>query len=99
MILLKLGIMVLNVMIRHFPSMTFKKVGRSFYTSQGSQAIFGGVEVWQGYFQSVRITQGRITINVDSSGSAFYEIGSLIQMVMKLLGRHGSDGEFKKEIM
>jgi len=79
--------------------MTFKKVERSFYTSQGSQAIHGGVEVWQGYFQSVRITQGRITINVDSSGSAFYEIGSLIQMVMKLLGRHGSDGEFKKEIM
>ncbi|CAB4490634.1 unnamed protein product [Rhizophagus irregularis] len=38
------GIMVLNVLIHHKPSREYLKVGRVFYTNQGSQSLSGGVE-------------------------------------------------------
>jgi hypothetical protein len=50
--------MSLDVLIHHQPSMKFVTVGRSFFTPQGSQALFGGAEVWQGYYQSARPAQG-----------------------------------------
>ncbi|CAG8690438.1 3353_t:CDS:2, partial [Acaulospora colombiana] len=79
----------LDVLIRHGPSMdpNFVSIGRSLYTSENSQALFGGAEVWQGYYQSVRPTGGKMMINVDLSATAFYQGGPLINMVTKLLGR------------
>jgi hypothetical protein len=79
--------MALDVLIRHKPSMTYAVAGRSFYTNQGSRALFGGVEVWQGYYQSARPTPGKMMINIDLSATAFYESGSLIQMVVKVLNK------------
>ncbi|GBC01533.1 hypothetical protein RclHR1_04220001, partial [Rhizophagus clarus] len=81
------GIMALNVMIHHKPSKTHKKVGRFFYTNQGSQPLDGGVKDWQGYFQSIRPTPMKLMINIDLHATAFYEGGSLVQMVVKILGK------------
>ncbi|GBC06890.1 hypothetical protein RclHR1_07120003 [Rhizophagus clarus] len=81
------GIMALNVMIHHKPSMELTKVGRNFYTSQGSRPISGGAEVWQGYFQSIRPTPMKLMINIDLHATTFYEGGSLVQMVVKILGK------------
>jgi len=81
------AIMALDVLIRHDPSMKYSTVGRSFYTPQGAQALFGGAEVWQGYYQSARPTLGKMMINIDLSATAFYESGSLVSMVTKILGR------------
>ncbi len=53
------GIMALDVLIRHRPSMNYVTVGRSFYSPEGSQPLSGGVEVWQGYYQSARPTPGK----------------------------------------
>ncbi|CAG8579168.1 6250_t:CDS:2 [Acaulospora colombiana] len=52
----------LDVLSRHGSSMNpnFISIGRIFYTSENAEAIFGGVEVWQGYYQSVRATDGDI---------------------------------------
>src|SRR4051794_32291564 len=77
--------MALNVLIRHRPSMMYKKIGRSFYTSQGSRSLYGGVEAWQGYFQSIRPTPGKLMINININAAAFYESGNLVQMVVKIL--------------
>ncbi|CAG8668612.1 21019_t:CDS:2 [Gigaspora margarita] len=85
------AIMALDVLVRHQPSMTYNTVGRSFYTSEGSQALFGGVEVWQGYYQSVRPAPNTMMINIDLSATAFFEGGPLVQMVLKLLGRRSAD--------
>ena len=71
--------------------MTLKKVGRSFYTNQGLLSLYGGVEVWQGYFQSVRLTPGKMMINIDLHATAFYESGDLIQIVAKILGKSSVD--------
>ncbi|CAG8587596.1 7850_t:CDS:10 [Ambispora gerdemannii] len=85
------AIMALDVLIRHKPSMTYATVGRSFYTSDSSQHLYGGVEVWQGYYQSARPTTGKMMINIDVSATAFYEGGPLVPIVVKALGRRSPD--------
>src|SRR2546430_5472362 len=83
--------MSLDVLIHHKPSMMYAVAGRSFYTNQGSRALYGGVEVWQGYYQSARPTPGKMMINVDLSATAFYESGSLVQMAVKILNKRTTD--------
>lgn len=82
-----IAIMAMDVIIRHKPSSNHITVGRSFYTPQGNRPIYGGAEVWQGYYQSARPTRGQMLINVDLSATAFYEGGPLTNMVVKLLDR------------
>ncbi|CAG8488744.1 11583_t:CDS:10 [Funneliformis caledonium] len=84
-------IMALDVLIRHLPSMQHVTVGRSFFTKAGAQPLFGGAEVWQGYYQSARPAQEKMLINVDLSATAFYESGPLVQIVTKILGRRTPD--------
>ncbi|RIA84423.1 Piwi domain-containing protein [Glomus cerebriforme] len=85
------GIMALDVLFRHKPSMNYATGGRSFFTNQGSRALFGGVEVWQGYYQSARPTPRKMMINFDLNATAFYESGSLVQMVVKILNKRTVD--------
>ncbi|CAI2171336.1 1168_t:CDS:2 [Funneliformis geosporum] len=85
------GIMALNVLIRQKPFLTCKAIGQSFYTNQMSQVFFSGVELWQGYRQSIRPTHKKMMINVDVSATAFYENIDLVHMVAKILGRNLND--------
>ena len=45
---------------------------RAYYTSAGREPIGGGLELWRGFFQSVRPSIGQMIINVDVSVSAMY---------------------------
>jgi eukaryotic translation initiation factor 2C len=74
--------MALNVLIHHMQLITLRRI---FCTNQGSQPLGGGVEAWQGYSQSIRPTPRRMMINIDFHATAFYESGSLIQIVLKIL--------------
>ncbi|CAI2187230.1 12082_t:CDS:2, partial [Funneliformis geosporum] len=85
------AIMALDVLIRHLPSMQHVTVGRSFFTKTGSQPLFGGAEVWQGYYQSARPAYEKMLINVDLSATAFYESGPLVQIITKILCRRTPD--------
>ncbi len=55
------AIMALDILIRHKPSMKYSIVGRSFFTKEFSQSLFGIVKAWQGYYQSARPTKGYFT--------------------------------------
>ncbi|CAG8461331.1 16740_t:CDS:10, partial [Acaulospora morrowiae] len=85
------GIMAIDVLIRHLPSMKSVTVGRSFFTRDDTTALAGGIEIWQGYYQSARPAKGKIMINVDLSATAFYEAGPLVTLITKLLGRRTPD--------
>jgi eukaryotic translation initiation factor 2C len=52
------GIMALDVLIRHQPSMLYATVGRSFFTPEGKQPLAGPLDVWRGFYQSCRPTPG-----------------------------------------
>ncbi|KAF9973718.1 eukaryotic translation initiation factor 2C, 2 [Actinomortierella ambigua] len=81
------SIMALDILIRHKPSMLYPSIGRSFYVPDTIVPISGGLEVWQGYYQSARPTKDRMMICVDISGSAFYPSGPLLTFVLKILNK------------
>ncbi|RUP51640.1 Piwi domain-containing protein [Jimgerdemannia flammicorona] len=85
------AIMILDVLIRHQPSMLYSTVGRSFYTDHRKGQLSNGAEVWQGYYQSARPTVDKMMINVDVSATAFYEHIPLIDMVAKILNYNRRD--------
>ncbi|KAJ7090241.1 argonaute-like protein [Mycena belliarum] len=60
--------------------------GRAFFFPTGKKILPGtGVELWRGFFQSVRPTIGRMLINIDTSMAAVYEAGRLIDLAMDIL--------------
>ena len=45
-------------------------------------SIGGGVELWRGYFQSVRPAVNRLLINVDVTAGVMYKSGSLLELCL-----------------
>ncbi|KAG0053940.1 eukaryotic translation initiation factor 2C, 2 [Gryganskiella cystojenkinii] len=80
------SIMALDVLIHHEPAMLYQTLGRSFFTPKGCQLLGGGLDVWRGYYQSMRPTPGKMMINVDVSATAFYQKAPLIELVVQILG-------------
>jgi len=62
---------------------------RFFYTDGETRHIGGGLVLWRGYFQSVRPAIDRMLINVDTSSTAMYRSGKLIDLALEFLGRPG----------
>lgn len=71
------------------PSMTCPSNARSFFTSQETKTIPGGVVLWRGYFQSVRPAIEKVLININISTGAMYQPGNLISLCLDFLGRSG----------
>ncbi|KAG0274373.1 hypothetical protein BGZ95_009860 [Linnemannia exigua] len=78
------AIMALDVLIHHKPAMLYTTIGRSFFTPEGKMPLPGGLEVWRGYYQSMRPGVGRMLVNIDISSTAFFQSGSLIELVCKV---------------
>ena len=60
---------------------------RSFYIPDGKQDIGGGIELWQGIFQSVRPTLDRLIVNIDLSTGMMYKEGPLLNLCIDFFGR------------
>ncbi|AEC08055.1 Argonaute family protein [Arabidopsis thaliana] len=85
-------IQVLDVVLRDKPSNDYVSVGRSFFhTSLGKDARDGrgelgdGIEYWRGYFQSLRLTQMGLSLNIDVSARSFYEPIVVTDFISKFL--------------
>ncbi|PFH53507.1 hypothetical protein AMATHDRAFT_187505 [Amanita thiersii Skay4041] len=85
------AIMALNVVIRMEPNQKYPFNVRSFFTSRGKKAVGGGLELWRGYFQSIRPTIGKIIVNVDISTGMMFKAGPLIDLCLDFLGKPGGD--------
>lgn len=61
-------IQALDVVLRHHPSLKYTPVGRSFFSPPDGfgHPLEGGREVWFGFHQSVRPTQWKMMLNIDS---------------------------------
>ncbi|KFK44936.1 hypothetical protein AALP_AA1G322100 [Arabis alpina] len=80
-------IQVLDVVFRDLPSQEYVSVGRSFFDpSLGKRGELGdGIEYWSGYFQSLRLTQMGLSLNVDVSARSFYEPVFVTEFIGKFL--------------
>ncbi|KAH9951622.1 argonaute-like protein [Amylocystis lapponica] len=81
------AITALNVVIRMEPTMKYPFNVRSFFTNQETKDIGSGIELWRGYFQSVRPAVGKMLINVDISTGTMYKPGPLIGLCLEFLGQ------------
>ena len=72
------AINVVDVLLRHRPSLLYTTVGRSFYTPDMAITIAQGAQLWQGFHQSVKPADGNLLINLDVSATAFYEPGNML---------------------
>ncbi len=77
----------LNVVIRMEPNQKYPFNVRSFFTPQGKRAVGGGLELWRGFFQSLRPSVGRLIVNVDTSTGMMYRAGTLIDLCLDHLGQ------------
>lgn len=69
------------------PSMKYTFNGRSFFSDRETRTIPGGVDLWRGYFQSVRPAIDKLLINIDISTGAMYQPGPLISLCLYFLGK------------
>jgi len=84
-----MAINALNVMIRNEPSLEYPSKKASFYPppKQGETPymIQGGLEMWGGYFTSIRPTPGKLIVNMDRTAMAFIQAGDLVTVAVKFM--------------
>ncbi|XP_010510717.1 PREDICTED: protein argonaute 5 isoform X2 [Camelina sativa] len=79
-------IQVLDVALRDTPSQYYVSVGRSFFSTGFGQGDLGdGIEYYRGYFQSLRLTQMGLSLNIDVSARSFYEPILVTDFISKFL--------------
>lgn len=81
------AITALNVVIRMEPSLNYPFNVRSFFTDRETKDIGSGLQLWRGYFQSIRPASGRMLINVDISTGTMYKRGSLLQLCLEYINK------------
>ncbi|KAG1819562.1 ribonuclease H-like domain-containing protein [Suillus subaureus] len=68
------AINVLQLIIRQAPNLKYPNNTRAFFTKDaGIQSLGGGLELWRGYFQSVRPTIGKVLVNIDVSTAVMFK--------------------------
>jgi eukaryotic translation initiation factor 2C len=61
---------------------------RSFFTDRETKDIGSGIQLWRGYFQSVRPAIGQMLINVDISTATMYKSGPLLRLCLDFLQKN-----------
>jgi eukaryotic translation initiation factor 2C len=86
-------ITALEVIMRHPMTTNNIVVGRSIYEGSGAGAIpiSGAIDVWKGFFMSLRPAFGRLLLNVDTSATAFIAGGDVIPILRDFLGLGPND--------
>lgn len=78
---------VLQLILKQVPHQSYVQKGKSFYSPQGGLNLQNGIEIWRGFFQSMRPSPGRMIVNVDISATTFYAAGNLIEHCLQVLGK------------
>jgi len=78
----------LNVAIRMAPNQKYPFNTRSFFTEDGKRPLRGGLELWRGYFQSIRPSMGKMIVNLDISTGLMYKPGPLINLCLDFFGKN-----------
>lgn len=87
-----------NIAIRTDVISRYPTNSKSFFVPAHRRDIGGGVELWRGYFQSVRPGANRLLINVDVTSAMMYKSGPLLDVCLSffdaqdprmLMPRHG----------
>ncbi|KAK0210004.1 argonaute-like protein [Desarmillaria ectypa] len=76
----------LNIVLRMEPSLDHPFRVRSFYSDKIKAPLASmPLEVWQGYFQSVRPALNRLIVAIDISTGVMFKLGSLVETCVEFL--------------
>ncbi|XP_022250179.1 protein argonaute-4-like isoform X2 [Limulus polyphemus] len=81
-------ILVLDIILRHGPALRLVPIGRSFFAKPDVRNIHplsGGLEIWYGYHQSLRIGQWKPILNIDMTGTTFFKAQNLLDFICEKL--------------
>ncbi|KAG1821113.1 Piwi domain-containing protein, partial [Suillus subaureus] len=81
---------LLQFIIRQAPNLKYPNNGRAYFTSGGSKDLRGGLQLFRGFFQSVRPAIGRVLVNVDISAAAMYKPGPFMDIALEVLNIRGN---------
>ncbi|KAE8268903.1 hypothetical protein A4X09_0g3444 [Tilletia walkeri] len=70
----------------------FGASGRKFYSENNTVPIAGGVEIWRGFFQSIRPMKTGPALNLDVAVSTFLGGGDMLEVITRILGGGGGGG-------
>lgn len=76
----------LEVILRHPMCQQNVVVGRSIFNGKNFEPISGAIDVWKGFFLSLRPALGRMLLNVDTSATAFIAAGPVVFILRDFLG-------------
>ncbi|KAF9049360.1 Piwi-domain-containing protein [Hymenopellis radicata] len=77
---------LLQLIIKQTTNQNYPHSARAFFSSAGSKPIGGGLELWRGFFQSVRPTTNSILVNIDTSVTAMYRSGPVLEAALDFVG-------------
>ncbi|KAF9321154.1 Protein argonaute 10 [Podila horticola] len=78
------AIQALNIVMTHKLFSEQVSVGRSAFTPSNAQDLGGGVERWDGIFQSIRPGQGQLFANIDIASAAFIKGGNAAGLMAEM---------------
>ncbi|KAJ3309017.1 hypothetical protein HDU76_003748, partial [Blyttiomyces sp. JEL0837] len=59
--------------LRHLSSLNNVSIGRNFFNKRFEfRRATGGIEIWNGFHQSIRAGEGRLLVNLDTAATAFH---------------------------
>ena len=70
------------------PNLKYPFNTRSFFTPSKKKDINAGLELWQGYFQSLRPSQNKLFVNIDISTGVMYKAVNLINLCLEFFRRN-----------
>jgi eukaryotic translation initiation factor 2C len=66
---------LLQLLLRQHANQASPNTGRAYFSPQGKQQLQGlAVELWRGFYQSVRPTIGKMLVTVDTTVATMYVI-------------------------
>jgi len=83
-----LQLQALEIALQQHMLKTFVAGGRKFYTEDFFKKtnIGGGLELWKGFYQSVRLVQSGLSLNFDVSNTAFLKPMKVLAYLREVLG-------------
>ncbi|SRR6266540_5540245 len=70
------------------PNLKYPFNTRSFFTPTIKKDINAGLELWQGYFQSLRPSQNRMYVNIDISTGVMYKPMKLVGLCLEFFRKN-----------
>ncbi|KAJ4488451.1 Piwi domain-containing protein [Lentinula aciculospora] len=80
------AINLLQLLIRQAPNQLYPHNTKAYFTDAQKADLGIGLELWRGFFQSVRPSIGKMLVNIDTTMIVVYQNGPLINLALRFLG-------------